>query len=97
MNTEDSAKREYYERMAADLAVLFSSLFFPWWISVALIFLGALFLRNFYEAFFFGLLLDALYGTESVNFYGFRLLFASMGLFSIFVSAIIKKKVRFFA
>lgn len=97
MNMEDSAKREYCERAAADFAVLFSALFFPWWISAALIFLGALFLKNFYEAFFFGLVLDALYGTDVVNFHSFRLFFSAFGVFSVFLSAMIKKKVRFFS
>jgi hypothetical protein len=95
MNREDPVQS--YKRVAADLAILLSVLFLPWWVSLFLIFLGALFLENFYEAFLFGLFLDALYGTALVNFHGFRLFFASTGLFFIFVSAIMKKKMRFFS
>jgi len=91
------SNRKFYERIAADIAILFSALFLPWWSALFLIFLGALFFKNFYEAFFFGLLLDALYGTEAINFHGFRLFFTALGLFFIFFGKMMKKKVRFFA
>ncbi len=85
------------ERIASDTAILFLVLFFPWWVACFFCFLGAAFFENFYEAFFFGLLLDALYGTEAINFHGFRLFFATAALFFIFFSVTVKQKVRFFS
>ncbi|TRZ52653.1 hypothetical protein D4R99_02375 [bacterium] len=97
MHTEDPSPFKFYKRLVADFALLFSALFFPWWITLILIIIGAFFFENFYEAFFLGLFLDALYGTEAINFYGFRLFFATIGLFLVFFSSLLKKKVRFFS
>ncbi len=90
-------KRQIIGRIAGDLAILFSVLFLPWWAVCTFCFLGAVLYTNFYEAFFFGLLLDAMYGTEAINFHGFRLFFATAALFFIFFSTTVKQKVRFFS
>jgi len=97
MHTEDPLPFNLYKRLVADFTLLFSALFFPWWITLILMIIGVFFFKNFYEAFFIGLFLDALYGTEVINFYGFRLFFAAAGLFLIFFSSLLKKKVRFFS
>ncbi|MCX6736269.1 MAG: hypothetical protein NTZ13_04255 [Candidatus Parcubacteria bacterium] len=97
MKNEEMTKHQIIGRIAGDLAIFFLVLFLPWWSVCIFCFLGAAFYSNFYEAFFFGLLLDALYGTEAINFHGFRLFFATAALFFIFFSTAVKQKMRFFS
>jgi hypothetical protein len=82
-------------RIAADVILFFSVLFFPWWVSCILALLGVFFFENFFEAFFAGMLIDSLYGTQQVNIRGFYLFFSAL-FFGIFVfGEILKEKTRF--
>jgi hypothetical protein len=78
-----------------DAVLLFFVFFFPWWYSVVFIFIGGLIFQNFFEGLVAGVLMDALYGTEAVAFYGFRLFFSSYSLLAIIITDFLKRKIRF--
>ncbi len=48
--------------------LLFSTSLFPWWVTFPLILLGIFFFRTFYEAIFFGFILDRVYGLSDGSF-----------------------------
>lgn len=57
-------------RLLADLFLAFGVFFFPWWATVALGALLAVFFRNFYELFIAALAIDLLYGGTEARAYG---------------------------
>jgi hypothetical protein len=81
-------------RFSADTALFFSVLFFPWWISVVLAILGAAYFSNFIEAFFAGLLIDALYGTSGSSIFGIHLFFSFAFLALWFLVDFARHKLR---
>jgi len=93
---KDDIFYKFIFRFTGDLIIFFSVLFCPWWITVALVFFAVIFFNNFIEAFFAGLLIDALYGTPDSLLFGFRLFF-SFAFFVLWLFAtLIKRKVRIF-
>lgn len=82
-------------RIAADALLLFAVLFFPWWISCIIAALGVFIFEDFFEPFFAGILLDALYGTQEVNVHGFYLFFTALFFGIVIVGGIAKEKMRF--
>ncbi|MBI2120821.1 MAG: hypothetical protein HYT94_04325 [Parcubacteria group bacterium] len=90
----DRNLRQIHTRIIADIFLFFAVLFAPWWL-VAL-FAGACVVsfKKFYEAFFAGFLFDALYGVPVASAYGFRFFFSSAALFVIFLSDLVREKVR---
>lgn len=81
-------------RIIADIFLFLTILYTPWWLVSAAVFLCILCFKNFYEAFFFGLLFDMLYGVSIPSMHGFRFIFSSVFLFLIFAADFVKAKVR---
>jgi hypothetical protein len=84
------------KRIIFDAVVCFAVLFLPWQFFIFFVFAGGLVFQNYFEAFIFGLFMDALYGTPAVNFHGFHLFFAFASLSLIFITGFLKTKIRIF-
>jgi len=82
------------ERIIADVLLFFIVLFCPWWLSAAAVFCCIIYFQNYYEAFFAGIFMDALYGTDVISFHGFHLFFAAVSLAVLFVVQGLKDKMR---
>ncbi len=74
--------------------LFFSVLYAPGWLVAVALFFGVWYFKNFYEAFFFGLLFDMLYGVPIASLYGFRFIFSSVFLAIIFAAKFVKGKLR---
>ena len=81
-------------RIIADILLFFTVLFAPWWFVAAALFLAVWYFKNFYEAFFFGLLFDTLFGAPIASLHGFRFVFSFVFLVIIFAAGFVKGKVR---
>lgn len=75
-------------RTAWNIGIVFSILYLPWWLSLVFIAAGCFFVRRFFESIFYGILIDALYGTK-FGIYGFAYVFTvSAGLIFLLTHAI---------
>lgn len=81
-------------RILADILIFFFVLYAPGWLFVITLFACVCYFKNFYEAFFFGLLFDMLYGAEIASLHGFRFVFSSIFLVLIFAVDFVKGKLR---
>jgi hypothetical protein len=81
-------------RIITDVILFFAVLHAPWWFVAFILLLGAWYFKNFYEAFFFGLLFDMLYGAGIASFHGFQFVFSSAFLVLIFAVDFVKAKIR---
>jgi hypothetical protein len=79
-------------RTYLNIGVVFSLLIFPWWITALITIVAFFIIDRFYEGMFYGILLDALYGT-SFGIYGFAYVFTAAFLGVFFIVQIIKTKV----
>jgi hypothetical protein len=71
-------------------------LFFPWWSFVLIGFIGGSIFKNYFELIVFGSIMDALYGTEALAIYDFRLVFSLAGIILFSLAEFLKTKIRFF-
>jgi hypothetical protein len=81
-------------RFTADIILFFTVLFAPWWFAAIAVFVCILRFKSFYEAFFFGLLFDILYGANIARLHQFRFISSSLSLFLIFAVDFIRAKLR---
>jgi len=79
-------------RTYLNISIIFSILLFPWWITAILAIVACFTIERFYEVMFYGILLDALYGT-SLGIYGFVYVFTVVSVILFFLAEIIKTKV----
>jgi len=83
-------------RIAADILVVLSIFYSPWWVT-ALIILSSFFIfKNFYEGIFAGFLIDVLYGVKATEFLG--IWFVHFAFYFIFymLSLKLKKNIRMY-
>ncbi len=79
-------------RIAFNIALILSILFLPWWTGAIILVSACFLVDRFYEAMFYGVLADALYGS-SLGIHGFAYA-ASAFAFSVFaLSYFIKGKI----
>ncbi|MDP3726201.1 MAG: hypothetical protein Q8R36_03310 [bacterium] len=83
-------------RIILNIALLFSILFFPWFVTVVAALLCVFIQKKFYEVVGWGLLYDVLYGTTSVGNFGFNFFFMLGSLMFLFGAEYIKRKTRFY-
>jgi hypothetical protein len=81
-------------RFAFDLALFFAVLYVPWWFTIGALLAGVFRFTGFFEAFFFALFFDILYGGTLTSLHGFRFLFSASFLFLIFIVDFLKTKIR---
>jgi hypothetical protein len=51
-------------RIIFNIALILSLLYLPWWIGALILVVACFMVERFYEAFIYGILMDALYGTH---------------------------------
>ncbi len=82
-------------RIIIDIFLFIAVFIVPWWVML-LIVLGLLFkYTHFYEAFFVGLIIDALYGIPLAMFYNFRFV-ATLTALVLFIITFYSKKLLTF-
>ncbi|MEK7607862.1 MAG: hypothetical protein AAB484_03010 [Patescibacteria group bacterium] len=79
-------------RTVANIIIITSILFFPWWITTTILIISCFAIPRFYEAIFFGILIDAFYGTK-LGIYGLAYIFSVFSVIIFFLSAIIRNRV----
>lgn len=80
------------KRVFYGIFLILSAFIFPWWISVALVFFGALYFDNLYEAIAVGLIIDLTYGT-GIEIYGFTLIFTFALTLMLYILSIVRKRI----
>ena len=72
-------------RIIFNCALIVSILYLPWWIGALILVVACFMVEQFYEAFAYGILTDALYGTQ-FGIHGFLYLGSvySLVIFSIY-------------
>jgi hypothetical protein len=83
-------------RILAGAVLLFSILFMPFWVSVALACAGMIYFYTFWEAVALFLLSDVLYGTSEAKFYGMVFVSFFTSLVALVAIEIFKKKLKFY-
>ena len=80
------------KRVFYGIFLILSAFFFPWWISVALVFFGALYFDNLYEAIAVGLIIDLTYGA-GIEIYGFTLIFTFALTLMLYILSVVRKRI----
>lgn len=80
------------KRVFFGIFLILSAFIFPWWISVSLVFFGALYFDNLYEAIAVGLVIDLTYGA-GIEIYGFTLIFTFALTLMLYVLSIVRKRI----
>lgn len=83
-------------RIFFSILVLFSLLFLPFWISIALTILGITYFDFYFEGVILIFLLDLLYGVKEVRFFNLTLLATIIILIFFLLKEIFKKKFKFY-
>ncbi len=68
------------KRLLAGLALLFSAIFLPWWLSLPLMLCCSLSFNLYLEGIVLAALLDLIYGAPVPRLYGFQHAFLAAGL-----------------
>lgn len=79
-------------RIIANIGVMASILFLPWWITATILTVCCFAIARFYEAIFFGLLIDAMYGTQ-FGLYGLAYVFSIFSIIVFLSAALIRARV----
>ncbi len=80
------------KRVLFGIFLIISAFIFPWWVSVALVFFGALYFNNLYEAIIVGMVIDLTYGVN-IEIYGFNLIFTFALTLMLYVLSIVRKRI----
>lgn len=83
-------------RILASIALLFSALFMPFWVSVALMLAGIIYFAVFGEAVMLFFLSDLLYGVKEAKFYNEIFISFVMATIILILVEIVKKKLKFY-
>ena len=83
-------------RILASLALLFSILYLPFWVSVILALAGMIYFSVYWEAAALFLILDALTGVPEARFFGFTFVAFALSLVLLAAAEIIKRKLKFY-
>lgn len=67
--------RNFSIRIVTDIVILVSFFVFPWWFSLLLAISSLFIFDNYFEALFFGFLLDTLYGSTHFSLLKVNVLF----------------------
>ncbi len=85
-----------FKRLAANLIVLGSVIFLPWFISAILVVIFYFVFDRYYEGVIAGFLMDSLYGIPRSAFYGFEGIATLASGFAFLMSLYIKSVVRYY-
>lgn len=80
----------------ADLALLASVLWLPFWLTLILVLAGLFYFKNFYEAPAAGLLMDLLYGLPETRWGGWPLVSFTIGIIIFIGAELLKRRLKFY-
>ena len=83
-------------RILGSVILLFSVLYWPFWVSVILALGGMIYFSVFWEAVVLFFLSDALYGTSEEKFFGMVFVSFFISLAVLLAIETLKKKLRFY-
>jgi len=83
-------------RIFASILLLLSILFLPFWVSVILALAGMMYFSLFFEAVFFFLLSDVLFGVPEAKFFGLTYVSLILGVIVLLITEILKRKLKFY-
>ena len=82
-------------RIIISCILLFSVLFLPFWVSVAIAIIGMIAFRYYFEAVVLLLLSDLLFGAPTARFYNFTFVSFTLSLVLLIVIEFVKDKLKF--
>ena len=82
-------------RILASIALLFSILFMPFWVSIIIGLAGMVYFSFYWEATLLFLLSDLLWGTEEVKFFGAIFISFIVAIIVLIIIEITKKNLNF--
>lgn len=85
-----------FSRPISCLVMVVSIFFFPWWYSLALLVAAIFYFTRYYEALFFGLLMDLVYAAEVTEFRGIVLVSFSAAAILFFLIEFLKRRLVFY-
>lgn len=83
-------------RIGIDCLLLISAFFFPWWVTMLGAVVATFYFRSYYEIVVLGLIIDSLYNASVPRFYGIQYVLTFAAIFFVFISHIIKERLRFY-
>jgi cell shape-determining protein MreD len=78
-------------RIAFNIGLIISILYLPWWVGALVVLVGCFMIERFYEAFLYGMLTDALYGT-SLGIHAFMYIASVYSLVVFSIAALLRDK-----
>lgn len=87
-------KRSTYIRLIADILIILVILWGPWWLMLTMLIVGILYFPKYYEAFIFGIVIDAVYGTSQSGFFGYNVKYTLLTLVLLAVYLPLRKRFR---
>lgn len=81
-------------RIILDILIASSIVMFPWWTSIILVVFGIFMFNSFYEALFFGLVMDSLYGVGRNLFFNLPFIYFLLSFLLIVIISWFKRKLR---
>lgn len=81
-------------RVILDILIIIGIAIFPWWFSLALVIFGIFVFQSFYEAVFFGAIIDSIYSLAKDIFFGSNFIFILFFLILVIFIEWIKKRLR---
>jgi hypothetical protein len=79
-------------RIIWNIGIILSILFLPWWVTAIVTVAACFFVNKFFEAIFYGILLDAFYGTE-LGIHGFAYVFSAASVSVFLIATVIRRRV----
>ena len=83
-------------RIVSYLIILTGIFMFPWWLVFIFVLAAALYFERYYEAVFFGLIMDAIYAVPISKFSGIILVSSVTALILIVIVEFLKKRLYFY-
>jgi len=81
-------------RIGADVLLLISIFFLPWWISLGLAAIFVFYFAWYYEILCAGFFIDSLYGSGIETFHGFVFVATLFGILLLLISLYVKSRIR---
>ena len=78
-------------RIAFHIALILSILYMPWWTAAIILVCACFLLERFYEAVIYGIIVDALFGTE-YGFHGYSYIGSTFALAAFLLASLIRNR-----
>ncbi len=81
-------------RTLSNFLLLLAVLYLPFWVFVVLVVVFVFIFRSFYEAVFWALFVDFLYGSQTTFFFGFQFISTFLVIIILVFAELFKKRLR---